>query len=193
MQGEDASRAVYALSLLADPARRPFDASRMLAVFAHPDDETLGLGAQLRRMVGLRLVIVTDGAPRSMVDARSHGFADAESYAAARRTELAAALAEAGAHQLSVRQLGFADQSVVLALPDLTRRLLGLLEDVEVLFTHAYEGGHPDHDGVAFAVHAAVALLPEEARPEIIEIDLNPVFVHAQGLTAADALIVTGS
>ena len=29
------------------------------------------------------------------------------------------------------------------------------------------------------------------ARPEIVEIDLNPVFVHEKGLTAADALIVT--
>jgi LmbE family N-acetylglucosaminyl deacetylase len=29
---------------------------------------------------------------------------------------------------------------------------------IEVVLTHAYEGGHPDHDAVAFAVHTAARL-----------------------------------
>ncbi len=36
------------------------------------------------------------------------------------------------------------------------------------MLTHAYEGGHPDHDAVAFAVHAAVRLLGPAA-PALVE------------------------
>jgi hypothetical protein len=53
-----------------------------------------------------------------------------------------------------------------------------------------FRGSPPaDLGAVARAVRRIGQLM--EARPEILEIDLNPVFVHAQGLTAADALIVT--
>jgi LmbE family N-acetylglucosaminyl deacetylase len=37
-----------------------------------------------------------------------------------------------------------------------------------VVVTHAYEGGHPDHDGMAYAVHRAVARLAEP-RPVILD------------------------
>ena len=39
----------------------------------------------------------------------------------------------------------------------------------EVVLTHPYEGGHPDHDAVAFAVWAALRGMREEDRPEIVE------------------------
>jgi len=40
--------------------------------------------------------------------------------------------------------------------------------------THAYEGGHPDHDSVALAVHAACALVARSggAAPHIVEAPL---------------------
>lgn len=38
--------------------------SRMLIVVAHPDDETIGFGAQLCRLRDALLLHVTDGAPR---------------------------------------------------------------------------------------------------------------------------------
>jgi LmbE family N-acetylglucosaminyl deacetylase len=182
MPGGRTSSALHALSLLADPARRPFDASRMVAVFAHPDDETLALGAQLRRMHGLRIVIVTDGAPRSLVDARSHGFEDAAGYAAARKRELAAALAAGGADELDLVHLDVPDQGVAFALAPLAERLRSLVEGADVVLTHAYEGGHPDHDGVAFAVHEAVRMLGESAPPEIVDIPFYRAGDHGEFL-----------
>lgn len=54
----------------------------------------------------------------------------------------------------------------------IARRLVPLFLDrgVSLALTHAYEGGHPDHDATAFAVHAAARLLARRGRPlEIIE------------------------
>ena len=42
--------------------------------------------------------------------------------------------------------------------------------------THPYEGGHPDHDAVAFAAHAAYRLAGPDERPALIEMP----FYHAQ-------------
>jgi LmbE family N-acetylglucosaminyl deacetylase len=52
--------------------------------------------------------------------------------------------------------LGIPDQAASLGLAGLARRLAVQLaaSGAEVVVTHAYEGGHPDHDATAFAVHA---------------------------------------
>lgn len=157
------------MALLADPERRPIDARSWMVVVAHPDDETLGIGAQLHRLRGLRLVLVTDGAPRQGDDARARGFADPAAYAQARQSELEAALIAAGAPDLRPERLDIPDQEAGHRLEDLARRLAALFAGIEVVLTHAYEGGHPDHDATAFAVHAAVAAMPEGSRPTVVE------------------------
>lgn len=137
-------------------------------VVAHPDDEVLGLGAQLSRLKGLTIVHVTDGAPHN----GGHGFGTREAYAAARGAELAAALAPAGIGADARVGFDVPDQEAALDLTAIVRRLTGLFRErgVKVVLTHAYEGGHPDHDAVAFAVHAARRLLaPESEAPGVIE------------------------
>jgi hypothetical protein len=60
-------------------------------------DEVIGAGSRLTRLYGgVTQIYVTDGAPRDMRDARGAGFYTREAYAAARRRELAGALALAG-------------------------------------------------------------------------------------------------
>ena len=63
-----------------------------MIVVAHPDDETIGMGAQLCRFDDALLVQVTDGAPRDGHDAAAHGFATLADYAAARRARAGGAL-----------------------------------------------------------------------------------------------------
>src|SRR4029077_3455583 len=52
------------------------------------------------------------------------------------------------------------DQQAAFRLAELARRLAALFAErgIAVVLTHACEGGHPDHDAVAFAVHGAARL-----------------------------------
>jgi LmbE family N-acetylglucosaminyl deacetylase len=156
-----AARADAFLRELADPARPPIAANEIALVLAHPDDETIACGAQLPRLQQVTIVTVTDGAPRNLVDARARGFDTADAYAAARRRELLHALALADVPDTAFIGMGVPDQGVASDLPAITRRLCDLISrrEVRLVLTHAFEGGHPDHDATAFAVHAAAALL----------------------------------
>lgn len=169
------------LSRATAPQNNTTPAPRALLVFAHPDDEIVGLGARIARYRSGCLVHVTDGAPRDEHDSRGHGFATWADYAAARNAELAKALELAGIPDMERISLDIPDQQASLQLPELTRRILALIEShqPEVIFTHPYEGGHPDHDACAFAVrHAVSACLGCTGDgPQIVECG----FYHAGG------------
>jgi len=149
---------------------------RTMIVAAHPDDETLGMGSRLRLLENALLVHVTDGAPRDGGDAHNYGFASCAEYAAARSAELAAALAAGEAGHIRREHFDIADQQGVRNLVALAADLAELIADARpaVIFTHAYEGGHPDHDAAAFAVHAARRKLKADGKraPDIVEFAL---------------------
>jgi LmbE family N-acetylglucosaminyl deacetylase len=124
-----------------------------MIVVAHPDDETLGASALIGPPHETIVVHATDGAPR---DPRwwPAGTSDREAYADERAREAERALALVGADRIA---LGFADQEAALVLPQLARSLADHIarRAPDLIVTHAYEGGHPDHDAVALAVARA--------------------------------------
>jgi LmbE family N-acetylglucosaminyl deacetylase len=155
---------------------------RALLVFAHQDDETVALGGRLGRYGAAYLLHATDGAPRNEHDSRAHGFLTWREYHNARARELACALDLAGIGAMQHSCLEIADQGASLHLAELTRSILAHIDSLqpEVIFTHPYEGGHPDHDACAFAVHHAVAMRAAAGQtpPQIIEC----AFYHAGDL-----------
>ena len=138
---------------------------RVLLFAAHPDDETIGAGSFLSRQPTAEVIHVTDGAPRNMRDATAAGFPTQAAYAAARITEVKNALQLAGIQSAAIKNMHYTDQQVSHQLKDLTIDILGIFREhtPELVLTHAYEGGHPDHDAVAFACHLALKILRRQA------------------------------
>jgi LmbE family N-acetylglucosaminyl deacetylase len=127
---------------------------RITIIAAHPDDETIGAGALLRYLPQVKIIHVTDGSPADLALASRSGFSSREEYSAARRRELECALALAGLSLADTISLGFTDQETMYHLPELCDRLTDELskDPPDLIVTHPYEGGHPDHDSIAFAV-----------------------------------------
>lgn len=137
---------------------------RTLVIAAHPDDETIGAAVRISRTKRIQITHATDGSPLNPADTTAAGFSAREEYAAARLEEAQRALALAGVPPVAIANLGFIDQQISFQLEELTSRILQMISDLEpdVVLTHSYEGGHPDHDSVAFACSAAKKLLERE-------------------------------
>ena len=133
---------------------------RILLVAAHPDDESIGAGGQLHHSKDrVHILHATDGAPLNPAFARDAGFGSREEYARARTVELRCAVSQAGIPWERCRNIGLPDQDTVNHLPHLTEAIASHIDRIrpDCVLTHAYEGGHPDHDSCAFACRVALA------------------------------------
>jgi LmbE family N-acetylglucosaminyl deacetylase len=130
---------------------------------AHPDDETIFMGGHLANLRNLTLVHMTDGSP------------GAGKAAEMRSKELREALRSLGVRARHL-ELGVRDQTACFHLPSITRALLEEMVRTEVVITHPYEGGHPDHDASAFVAQSACQLL--ERRGEEAPVRLEFACYH---------------
>jgi N-acetylglucosamine malate deacetylase 2 len=151
------------------PIEEALASRSVVIVAAHPDDETIGAGGLLPRLHHPVVVTITDGAPRNPADAERAGCSTREDYARLRRDELLGALDVAGVGAGQVRALNIVDQEASLEMAYVTLHLVDILRELHpaAILTHPYEGGHPDHDATAFAVHAACARVASP--PEVFE------------------------
>jgi N-acetylglucosamine malate deacetylase 2 len=159
-------------------------APNAMVVVAHPDDETIALGARLSRFKTARFIHVTDGAPRNQFDSSSHGFRNLDEYREARRRELHRALGLAEIPNDRLLCFGIPDQEVGFHLDEITRSLACLVEhwQPEVIVSHPYEGGHPDHDACAFAVHRAAAIAAIERERSVLIVEGAFYHLAANGI-----------
>lgn len=163
-----ASRGSHAM-ILRDLARGRTIHMPVALVVAHPDDETLGVGARMACLHQLVLIHLTDGAPRLPGADEAEDSPRRSAVAAARMRELDAALDALGARPQRRIAYGHPDQESIHHIPEIVAALRRDLAGIEVVLTHAYEHGHPDHDSAALAVHMACSQPDRRARPAIIE------------------------
>lgn len=140
-------------------------ARRLMAVLAHPDDESLGFGGTLAKYA-------SEGVDVSVVTAtrgergRFRGYAPGDSrhpgapaLAAIREQELRSAAAALGAHHVSI--LGFEDSHLDRAdprdaVPRIAAELVNVRPDVVVTFGPDGAYGHPDHIAISQFTAAAI-------------------------------------
>lgn len=146
---------------LRSPAIRPWPtepAARVVAVAAHPDDETLGVGGLLRHLhetgAAVELVVATDGEaafPEWGEDERAD-------LARRRRAELRDALREQGLGDTPVHWLGLPDSGLDARRAELRDRLAPLLAGADVCLAPWPGDPHPDHRAVGEEALAAAPL-----------------------------------
>lgn len=129
---------------------------------AHYDDEVIAASARLGPRC--RILHVTDSGPLNPKYFSRAGFSTREAYAAHRRQEMLRAVALAGVREEQCEVLPVPDQEAARQLPYIAAEIARRLDGVRAVLTHAYEGGHPDHDACALACQVAVpAAMLEEA------------------------------
>lgn len=147
-----------------------------LVVAAHPDDETIGAAGLMTRLQQCNVFHITDGAAHDRRQWTAPGAKTRGDYARIRRDELARAMALAGLDPRHASSLGVADMEATRALTTIAQRVATLIATLrpDFVVTHAYEGGHPDHDAASFGVWAAVQLAARQGLtpPPIIEMAL---------------------
>jgi N-acetylglucosamine malate deacetylase 2 len=149
----------------------PNTSLRVMVLAAHPDDETIGASVLLARLPDSIVIYLTDGAPHDPRFWTGGSYDSREQYAQTRQAEALHALAHAGIAQHRVFWLRAVDQEAVFGVPRVAAHLANLLEEFRpnVIATHPYEGGHPDHDSAALVTRMAVTLVKTEMRPAVVE------------------------
>jgi N-acetylglucosamine malate deacetylase 2 len=183
---------------------RKNSSTRVVLLAAHPDDETIGASSLLARFPQLTLVYLTDGAPRDRGFWSPDARGSRAHYAQMRRIEAEQAVAHARCVVPNqIAWLGGVDQEAICDSAKLMFKFAEILQrhQPEIVITHPYEGGHPDHDAAALV--ARMALTSAMSQSLLVEMTsyhalsgrcVTGEFLHADTeeitceLTAEDAL-----
>jgi LmbE family N-acetylglucosaminyl deacetylase len=156
----------------------------VLIIAAHPDDEIIGAGDRLTKMNNIFFIHSTDGAPKNMKDSLIYGFENRRDYIRKRREEFFSALKHGNIQPEACFETGIPDQETSFNLQYLTKFLLKKINEInpDLILTHPYEGGHPDHDSTSFAVNSALKLLNKSS----ILIEFSSYFNKNGGMAVSD-------
>lgn len=145
------------LDMLAYSNWRKFEPFTII-ISAHPDDETIGMGSRIKKLSNAVFVYITNGAPSNPYYYQKAGYHNNLAYAQERKEELFKALSLSGFSSSDCIFLDIPDQESSFNMSDIVNELTSIFSSHEpdMIVTHPYEGGHPDHDTTALAVHMAL-------------------------------------
>jgi LmbE family N-acetylglucosaminyl deacetylase len=168
------------------PADLFLPATRVMFVLAHQDDELAYAGLVRRAPPDSRFLWVTNG--DGLASAAGMGLGE---YAEARRLETTLAMSIAGVAADRLRFLGHSEVAIYRSLvrhsrePGAAHEVQRMIRDVaaqvgsevrayrpDVVFTLAWQGGHPEHDLVHCMARAAVADRKDDRLFELPEYEL---------------------
>jgi LmbE family N-acetylglucosaminyl deacetylase len=91
--------------------------------------------------------------------------------------------------------LNVSDQQAVADIPHIVSRLMQIMraKTFRYVMTHPYEGGHPDHDATALAVHAACFLLREDGFAAPLPVEMTSYHLASGRMVYGDFLPVAGA
>jgi LmbE family N-acetylglucosaminyl deacetylase len=159
---------------------------RLLLLAAHPDDETIGASLLLARFPQTQIIYLTDGAPLDRRFWSPDAQGSPEDYAEMRRREAQNALALAGVLPRQLVWLGGVDQEAILQAPRLTDIFTEVLQkhQPEIVVTHSYEGGHPDHDTAALIARMALSRVGQGS----LLLEMTSYHAHSGGCVTGEFL-----
>ncbi|MBS1266405.1 MAG: Diacetylchitobiose deacetylase [Candidatus Woesearchaeota archaeon] len=140
---------------------------RILIIAAHEDDEVIGPGIVIQRAVekGVEVfvIVTTDGAPKEF----GHGKKEAEQ----RKKETIEALTLIGVKKKNIIFFEYDDLGFIFEI-DIKKELTRLKKQIQkikpdIIYVHAYEGGHIDHDATHLMVVEVVNNLRD--KPKLYE------------------------
>jgi LmbE family N-acetylglucosaminyl deacetylase len=125
---------------------------RPLVLVAHQDDEAIGCAILLQRSERPSVIFATDGAPSDPYFWKEYG--SQVKLAQVRREEASRAMAVLRISDFRI--LSFSDQELYRNLPAAIQQVSDIARtaDSTCIVTHAYEGGHPDHDSCSYIAAA---------------------------------------
>lgn len=133
---------------------------KLLFVFAHPDDEAIGTSKLIYdNRTRSNIAFMTDGMPHPSGDSKYYPpytklppYGDL--YAEVRKLEAECAASELGVPVDRIEFINIPDMELINNMLTAFRDLRSLILRVqpELIITHAYEGGHIDHDLTSFIV-----------------------------------------
>jgi N-acetylglucosamine malate deacetylase 2 len=126
---------------------------RLLVFVAHPDDETIACAGLLQRVPASLVVFAVDGAPSGYGFERKFGTLKSYSEERFREAQRALCHLPRSFQRLKTRRGEcFPDRQLFQNLQEAANALLAVVQEFspDAIVSHAFEGGHIDHDACSF-------------------------------------------
>jgi N-acetylglucosamine malate deacetylase 2 len=159
---------------------------KVVVVASHPDDEIIGLGSLFNKISNISFIHTTNGAPDNFIYREGSNALTPFQYSELRFREFENALYSISVLPQNHIKFNIPDQQTSFNITGLTLKMADTLLELkpDVIFLPPFEGGHPDHDSTAFAVHNAAGILKRAG--------INPLLIEYTMYFNKDGLIQTG-